>query len=121
MPGTGHSCLQGHSVCLVPPHLRWYVTPLPSPMSDYAVDLAAPFSFCVPGAPAFQGEVGKCRLGHGLQVTDHVMLPRPLEGQAPPCPPPRDARCCCECVGRALASGRTEQAVQGEDSAACPR
>lgn len=66
---------------------RWHVTPLPSPASDYGVDPAALFSFCVPAAPAFQGGVGGCQLGHGLQATGHVMLPRPLEGQAPPCPP----------------------------------
>lgn len=99
---------------------RWHVTPLPSPASDYGVDPAALFSFCVPAAPAFQRRVGGCQLGHGLQATGHVMLPRPLEGQAPPCPPPGDARCCCECVGRAVAGGPAEQAVRREEPAACP-
>lgn len=101
------------------PQVRWWVTPLPSPMSlrrgpGCSIQLSCAWG---PGLP---GTGRRVSAGTWAPSDGPMMLPRPPEGQAPPCPPPRGARSCCGCVGSLPASGPAARAVPGEEPAACP-
>lgn len=75
------------------------------PMSDCTLSPGCVrLAFVCLGPRSSRGQGGRHQLGHGLQIIGQVMLTRPLKGQAPSWPPPRDARCCSNWVAGAVAS-----------------